>query len=104
MTRGMPGDRHVKVGVSPCPPVSWSLTLASKTARYSGVNGAFEASTQRGAVVRSHWPLKSGYLLSSNAWAPPAVISSAAASVVARSAAPPAGEPLQPQNSIAILL
>src|SRR5271163_1139175 len=46
-------------------------------ARYSGVSGALLASSQRGAAVRFHWPLRSGYLVSSNAWATPSVPASA---------------------------
>jgi hypothetical protein len=32
--------------------------------RYSGVSGALLALSQRGAAVRFHWPLRSGYLVS----------------------------------------
>src|SRR5215470_14653114 len=83
ITLGMPGARHVKVGSVPCPPAAWSLRFSSKIARYSAVNGADLASAHRGWAVRSHWPLRSGYLDSSNARAPATVIKIAAAIVAA---------------------
>src|SRR5439155_26180135 len=79
MIRGMPGGRHIQDGSQPCPPAFWSAVFHSKIFWYSGVSGALSpAWTQRGGPTRSHLPFRSGYLLSSNAAAPAAVMSSAA--------------------------
>src|SRR5258708_38895639 len=79
-------DRQVKRASLPAPPVSWSARLASNMAWYSGVNGACcprvlgLLGSHWTPPIRSHWPDESGYLASSNALAPPIVITSTAAS------------------------
>src|SRR5215469_15758052 len=102
MTRGMPGATQVKVGSVPCPPAAWSLRFSSKIARYSGVSGADLASGQRGAAVRSHWPFKSGYLDSSNAW-PLVTISRSPATGAATRATARAPEPIGLRQRIYVL-
>src|SRR5215467_14765987 len=99
----MPGATQVKVGSVPCPPAAWSLRFSSKIARYSGVSGADLASGQRGAAVRSHWPFKSGYLDSSNAW-PLVTINRSPATGAATRATARAPEPIGLRQRIYVLL
>src|SRR5262245_46535134 len=85
MIRGMPGGRHIQDGSQPWPPAFWSAVFHSKIFWYSGVNGAVgPAWSQRGGAVRSHLPFRSGYLLSSNAAAGAAVMTSAASATIER--------------------
>src|SRR5262249_13701551 len=79
---GMPCGRQYHDGTLPIPPAAISALLASNTAWYSGVTGGGDppGTTQPGAPTRCHWPLKSGYFDSSEAWA--AVTVSAAASAM----------------------
>src|SRR5712691_10112317 len=92
MIRGTPLVRHDTWVSAPWPPVAWSLMLASRKAWNSGVSGACWArpeglvwshwvATPRG---RFHWPAQSGYLDSSKAAAPVAVMASAAMSARTR--------------------
>src|SRR5207249_5183456 len=92
---GMPGARHVLVALVPCPPACWSAILALKMAWYSGVSGASCVVPQhltgsnegwpRHEGMRSpiHWPLRSGYIASSNAHAPQGTAHSVTASATA---------------------
>src|SRR3954453_17889500 len=88
VTRGMPGDQHRYVMLNvPCPP---SERMDSKRARYSGVNGAGISpplgwlwSYRPGPPTEVHCPLKSGYLLSSHAFAPAIMRHSVARTAIA---------------------
>src|SRR5947207_13977772 len=71
----------------PCPP---SERMASKMAWYSGVNGAGVApplgwlwSYRPGPPIERHWPLKSGYFVSSHASASAIVTHSVARNAIA---------------------
>src|SRR5436190_4416022 len=106
ITIGIPGARQVLVALVPCPPACWSAMLALKMAWYSGVRGAscvvpqhFTGSNEgwpRHEGMRSpiHWPLRSGYIASSNANAPYGAAHSIAASAIAL---------IAPRKSIAVL-
>jgi hypothetical protein len=63
----------------------WSATLASNTFWYSGVSGGGPPSWRQlfGGPMRSHWLLRSGYLLKSTTCAIAGVASSPAASATA---------------------
>src|SRR5262245_24898068 len=70
----------------PCPP---SDRMDSKMARYSGVNGAGIApprgwlwSYRPGPPIERHFPLNSGYFVSSHAWALAIVTHSAATNAI----------------------
>src|SRR5437016_14668726 len=79
ITIGIPGARHMLVALVPCPPACWSSMLALKMAWYSGVSGASWVVPQHltgsnegwprheGMRRPIHWPLRSGYIASSNA-------------------------------------
>src|ERR1700730_1295402 len=91
ISRGMPLLTQVTRVSRPWPPAAWSAMLASQMARYSDVRGGFCA--RPGRLVSSHeftvpgarfhWPDQSGYLDSSNAAVPAAVIANAAIAVAA---------------------
>src|SRR5580704_3418839 len=77
MILGRPNGTQRDGASLPCPPACWSARLASSLAWYSGVSGAcwprpsgFDWShcTPIPEGLR-HWPEKSGYFDSSNAWA-----------------------------------
>src|SRR5258708_6276822 len=71
------------------PPAAWSARLAACTALYSSVSGAAvgwprtcsESNEPRGLSV-FHWPLRSGYLDSSAAWAAPNAAHNTAAGAI----------------------
>src|SRR3954470_5112807 len=75
----------------PCPPLCWSSMLSCVILRNSSFSGAPFSSPQPlvwsndgcprtpGTIILTHWPFQLGYFDSSNACAPPIVVSSAAA-------------------------
>src|SRR4051794_8830984 len=88
VARGMPGDQHRYVMLYvPFPP---SGGMGSKRGRDSGVNGAGISpplgwlwSYRPGPPTEVHCPLKSGYLLSSHAFAPEIMRHSVARTAIA---------------------
>src|ERR1700736_6750371 len=92
ITIGIPGARHVLVALVPCPPTRWSAMFSLKMASYSAVRGASCVVPQHlvgsnegwprhdGMRTPIHWPLRFGYIASSNAHAPHGIPHSMAAS------------------------
>src|SRR5260370_16072390 len=92
---GMPKARHSERLTLPCPPLAWSAMLASRIALYSGVSGACCPKPQGlvwsndgmppspGTTKRVHWPLRSGYFVSSNARALPSASAETASAAAA---------------------
>src|SRR5215469_5208175 len=101
ITIGIPGERQVLVALVPCPPSRCSARLASNIPAYSGVSGAPCVVPQGllgsnegcpappppppGMRTPIHWPLRFGYLASSNAEALPNGAHSIAATAIAAS-------------------
>src|SRR6516165_6286335 len=64
---GIPSGMQKVDGQLPGRPARWSAILASYIFWYSGVSGGGPPSWRQlfGGPVRSHWPLRSGYLAKS---------------------------------------